>query len=117
MFRIDDPNDFPTGDVTVLYEFEVTGEPELRSGKGAPGTGKLYVNGRQVGEVDMDITVPFLFSAEGLSIGYDYGDSVDHDNYRTTFEFTGTIKQVTHDLSGDAIHDAKATIRHDLSKQ
>jgi arylsulfatase len=123
MFRIDDPNDLPTGNVTVLYEFEVTGKPELRQGKGTPGTGKLFVNGNQVGSVDMDVTVPFLFSAEGLSIGSDYGDSVDHDNYRTTFDFTGTIKQVTFDLSEDALDDAEqllrteATTRHDLSKQ
>jgi hypothetical protein len=103
--------------VTVLYEFEVTGDPEPRSGKGAPGTGRLFVNGTKVGEVDMDPTVPFLFSAEGLSVGSDYGDSVDHDSYRTTFDFTGTIKQVTFDLSGDAIHDAEADTRHGLSKQ
>jgi hypothetical protein len=71
----------------------------------------------------MDVTVPFLFSAEGLSIGSDYGDSVDHDNYRTTFDFTGTVNQVTFDLSEDALDDAdkalrnEATTRHDLSKQ
>jgi arylsulfatase len=121
MFRIDDPNDLPTGDITVLYEFEVTGDPELRSGKGAPGTGRLFVNGNKVGEVDMDVTVPFLFSAEGLSIGSDYGDSVDHENYRTTFGFTGTVKQVVYDLSAGAIHDAEAEAeaasRHGLSKQ
>jgi len=123
MFRIDDTNDLPSGDVTVIYEFEVTGKPELRSGKGTPGTGKLFVNGNQVGSVDMDVTVPFLFSAEGLSVGSDYGDSVDHDNYRTTFDFTGTVKQVTFDLSADALDDAEAMMRaesirrHDLSKQ
>jgi arylsulfatase len=123
MYRIDDSNALPTGDVTVLYEFEVTGKPELRSGKGAPGTGKLFVDGNQVGSVDMDVTVPFLFSAEGLSVGSDYGDSVDHDNYRTTFPFTGTVKRVTFDLSEDALDDAEkllrteATTRHDLSKQ
>ena len=71
----------------------------------------------------MDVTVPFIFSIEGLSVGSDYGDSVDHDNYRTTFDFTGEIKQVTFDLSEDALDDAEkllrseATTRHDLSKQ
>jgi arylsulfatase A-like enzyme len=117
MFRIDDANDIPTGDVTVLYEFEVTGEPELRSGKGAPGTGKLFVNGAQVGAVDMDVTVPFIFSAEGLSVGSDYGDSVDHEHYRTTFPFTGTVKQVAYDLSGTAIQDAEAETRRGMSQQ
>ena len=95
----------------------MTGKPELRSGKGAPGTGRLYVNGNLVGEVDIDPTVPFIFSAEGLSVGSDYGDSVDHDNYRTTFPFTGTINQVAFDLSGEAIHDAEVDTRHGLSKQ
>ena len=117
MFRIDDANDIPTGDVTVLYEFEVTGEPELRSGRGAPGTGKLFVNGAQVGAVDMDVTVPFIFSAEGLSVGSDYGDSVDHEHYRTTFPFTGTVKQVAYDLSGTAIQDAEAETRRGMSQQ
>jgi hypothetical protein len=62
----------------------------------------LFVNGEQVGAVDMDSTVPFIFSAEGRSVGSDYGDSVGHGNYRTTFDFTGTIKQVAFDLSGEA---------------
>ena len=113
----------PEGDLTIQYAFKVTGDPDLRNSKGAPGTGILAINGEKVGSVDMDVTVPFLFSAEGLSVGSDYGDSVDHDNYRTTFDFTGDIKQVTFDLSGHALEDAEAmmrteaTRRHDLSKQ
>ena len=86
-------------------------------GNGAPGTGTLYVNGKKVGAVDMDVTVPFLFSLEGISIGHDYGDSVDHDNYKPTFPFTGTVKQVAFDLSGDAIKNAEAQTRHAMSKQ
>ena len=65
----------------------------------------------------MDVTVPFLLSIEGISIGHDYGDSVDHDNYKPTFPFTGTVKQVTFDLSGDAINDAEAETRRAMSKQ
>jgi arylsulfatase len=117
MFRIDDSNPLPEGDVTVVYEFEVTGDADTRQGKGAPGTGTLLVNGKKVGDVDMDVTVPILFSIEGISVGKDYGDSVDHANYKPTFPFTGTIKQVTFDLSGDAIQDAEAAARHALSKQ
>jgi hypothetical protein len=43
----------------------------------------------------MDKTTPFIFCIEGLSIGFDYGDTVDHANYRDSFPFTGTIKKVT----------------------
>jgi len=33
---------------------------------------------------------------------------VGHENYRDSFPFTGSITKVTHDISGDAIHDAEA---------
>lgn len=102
---------------TILYEFEATGEAEPRKGNGAPGTGTLYINGKKAGSVDVDATVPFLFSIEGISIGHDYGDSVDHADYKPTFPFTGTVKQVTIDLSGDAIKDAEAETRRAMSKQ
>jgi hypothetical protein len=77
----------------------------------------LHPNGKKVGAVDMDVTVPFIFSIEGISIGHDYGDSVDHDNYKPTFPFTRTVKQVTFDLSGEAIKNAEAEARHAMSKQ
>ena len=117
MFRIDAADKMPEGDVTVIYEFEVTGKPDIRSGKGAPGTGKLYVNGKKVGEVDMDVTVPLLFCIEGLSIGHDYGDTVDGDNYQPPNKFSGTVKQVAYDLSGEAIKDAEHETRRAMSKQ
>jgi arylsulfatase len=103
--------------LTILYEFEVTSAGEPMRGNGAPGTGTLYVNGKKVGSVDMDVTVPFLFSIEGLSIGHDYGDSVDHANHKPPFRFTGNIEKVTFDLSGDAIRNAEAETRRALSNQ
>jgi hypothetical protein len=116
-FKITSDVDVPEGDITLVYEFEVTGEPDIRSGKGAPGTGKLFINGRQVGSVDMDVTVPIIFSAEGISVGSDYGDSVDHEAYKPPFSFTGTVKRVTFDVSGEAIQDAEAQMRRALAKQ
>jgi arylsulfatase len=116
-FRIVAEDDLPEGDLTILYEFEVTGKGDPSKGEGAPGTGTLYVNGEEVGSVDMDVTVPFLFCIEGLSVSHDYGDSVDHANYQPPFPFTGTIEKVTYDLSGDAIRNAEAETRHTLSKQ
>jgi arylsulfatase len=117
MFRIDTPQAVPEGDVKVAYEFEVTGEPDIRAGNGAPGIGRLFLNGEPAGEVVMDVTVPLLFSAEGMSIGYDYGDSVDHENYGPPFRFTGTVNSVVFDLSGDATIDDEAEARHTMSKQ
>jgi arylsulfatase A-like enzyme len=116
-FRIVSDQPLPSGDVTIQYGFQVTGEPDLRNGKGAPGTGILAVNGHRAGSVDMDVTVPFIFCIEGLSVGYDYGDAVDHDNYDDAFPFTGTIGKVTFDVSGEAIHDAEAVSRRLLGRQ
>jgi hypothetical protein len=65
----------------------------------------------------MDVTVPFLFSIEGLSVSHDYGDSVDHQNYKPPFPFTGTLEKVTYDLSGDAIKNAEAETRRAMSQQ
>jgi arylsulfatase len=77
----------------------------------------LYTCGRQVDQVDIDVTVPLIFSAEGVSCGRDYGDSVDHEAYKPPFRFTGTINSVAYDLSGDAIEDAEAEMRRAMSKQ
>jgi hypothetical protein len=116
-FRIVSDQPLPEGDLTIQYGFEVTGDPDLRNGKGAPGTGILAVNGEEVGSVDMDVTVPYIFCIEGLSVGYDYGDTVDHDHYLDAFPFTGTVKKVTYDVSGEAIHDAEAVARRLLGRQ
>jgi arylsulfatase A-like enzyme len=109
--------DLPTGDVNVMLEFEKTGDADIRAGKGAPGTATLIQNGEVVGSVDMDVTVPLIFSAEGMTVGRDYGDSVSKAIYQPPFDFTGTVKQVTFDLSGDAIEDAEAERRRAMSKQ
>ncbi len=66
---------------------------------------------------DMDVTVPIIFSAEEISCGSDYGDSVDHEDYKPPFQFTGTLKRVTFDVSGEAIQDAEAEMRRALVKQ
>jgi arylsulfatase A-like enzyme len=116
-FRITSEEDVREGDVTITYEFETTGKPDTRNGKGAPGKGKLLISGKQVGEVDMDVTVPLLFSIEGMSCGWDYGDGVDKQIYKPPFRFTGTIKRVAFDLSGEAIKDAEAETRKALAKQ
>ena len=116
-YRIVSDADLPSGDLTIQYGFEVTGDPDFENGSGAPGTGILAVNGKKIGSVDMDKTTPYIFCIEGVSVGYDYGDAVDHKNYRGSFHFTGTVKKVTYDVSGEAIHDAKAIARRLLGRQ
>ena len=117
MFRIDPSDQLAEGDHTIVYEFEVTGQGDHQKGEGNPGTGTLVVDGKKVGSVDMDVTVPFIFSIEGISIGHDYGDSVDHENYKPTYPFTGTVRRVEFDISGDAVKNAEAETRKAMSHQ
>ena len=117
MFRIDAADKLAEGDHTIVYEFEVTGQGDHQQGEGNPGTGTLVVDGKKVGSVDMDVTVPFIFSIEGVSVAHDYGDSVDHANYKPTYPFTGTVKRVSFDISGDAVNNAEAETRKAMSHQ
>ena len=106
----------PTGRATLRYEFEPTGEPDLRTGKGAPGRAELYVDDKLVGAEEFSVTVPILFGIEGLSCGYDFGEAVSHA-YHSPFPFTGTIHKVIVDLSGELIKDDEATLRAMMAQQ
>jgi hypothetical protein len=102
--------DVPEGKSTLRYEFEPTGMPNIASGKGAPGRAQLYINGELVGNTEFPMTVPLTFGIEGLSCGYDCGEAVTH-KYHAPFTFTGLVKNVTVDLSGDLIEDDEAKVR------
>ena len=108
--------DVPQGPVSLRYEFEPTGKPDPRNGRGAPGRGQLYIDGKLVGNSDFPTTVPILFGIEGLSCGYDFGEAVSHE-YQSPFTFSGRIQQVTFDLSGELIKDDEAAVRILMSRQ
>ena len=94
----------PAGPVTVRFEFEVTTPPKPREVLGAGGLGQLYFDGKLVANTEIPITTPILFGLEGLSCGYDAGAAVV-PTYTSPFTFTGTIKKVTVDVSGELFVD------------
>ncbi len=106
----------PAGLVTLRYEFEPTSPPDLAHGRGAGGRAQLYVDGRLVGHAEFPATVPLSFGSGGLTCGYDSGSSVSQD-YIPPFRFTGTIRKVTVDLSGELIEDDEAEIARLLATQ
>jgi arylsulfatase A-like enzyme len=108
--------DVPEGACTLRYEFEPTGESKIREGKGTPGRGQLYINGELVGITEFPVTVPIVFGIEGLSCGYDFGEAVTH-KYMAPFRFTGKIKKVVTDMSGDLIEDDDAKVRLLMAQQ
>jgi arylsulfatase len=108
----------PTGKHQLRFEFEVTGPPEIKAGKGAPGRAQLYFDGKLVGQADFPYTTPLTFGVAGgaLECGMDSGAPVTPD-YRPPFEFTGTIDSVTVDVSGELIRDSESEMRQIMARQ
>ena len=107
----------PEGEVELRYEFEPTGKPDVAQGKGVPTRGQLYINRKLVASIDMPHSVLNLFGTEGLTCGYDGGDRVAAEEYNDTFAFTGSIKRVTLDLSGELIQDTEADMKIAMARQ
>jgi arylsulfatase len=107
----------PEGRHQLRYEFEVTGQPDIHKGKGAPGRGQLYIDGTPVGQVEMPVTTPLALGlAGGVAIGADPGAPVTPE-YRSPFAFTGKIHTVTIDVSGERIVHGEAEMRLVMARQ
>src|SRR5262249_7114883 len=103
------------------YEFQPTGKPDIANGKGTPGRGRLFINGKLVGETEFPFTVPLLLSlGAGLSAGRNPGSPVSQ-LYQPPFPFTGTLFKVTADVSGETLQSAeevrKASAKRAMSSQ
>jgi arylsulfatase len=104
-FQVVSNADVPDGPVSLRYEFEPTGKPDLKKGKGSPGKAQLYINKKLVGELQLPYTVPLALGiGSGIFIGRNSGSPVS-TNYEPPFAFTGTIANVTVDLSGQLLPD------------
>ncbi len=88
---VSSPQPLAPGRHTVLYEFAYDG------GKpGSGGTSRLSVDGKQVGEVRVARTMPFMYSAdEGTDVGVDNETPVTEDYRQGANKFTGRIHKVT----------------------
>jgi arylsulfatase A-like enzyme len=100
----------------LRFEFEPTGPPDMPNGKGAPGRLQLYIDGTMVGNTDTALTTPFMFNPGALTCGANPGSPVTPD-YEGPFTFTGTLKSVTLDVSGELISDPEAELRVHLARQ
>ncbi|MGZ4848152.1 MAG: arylsulfatase, partial [Halobacteriota archaeon] len=116
-FWLKSEEEVPEGEVELRYEFEPTGKPDIAQGKGVPARGQLYINRKLVASIDMPHSVPIMFGTQGLSCGYDGGEPAAPEEYREPFRFTGTIKRVTLDLSGELIPDTEAEMKIALARQ
>ena len=92
----------PKGDVNVRYEFTADNPGKPATG----GTGRLFINEKQVAEDRLEHTVPLRFSGyAGMDIGTDNGlPVVPKLRYSWLPKvFRGTIKKVEFDLGPDRV--------------
>lgn len=107
----------PPGKHELRVEFEPTGKPDIKQGKGAPAHVQLYVDGQLSAEGDLPVTIPLdIGITEGLACGRDEGSSVTTE-YRGPFAFTGDLERVVVDVSGELIEDKHAALRSVMAHQ
>src|SRR5208337_936874 len=97
----------PAGEHQVRMEFAYAG-----GGLGKGGKATLYVDGKQVGEGDIPMTLAMIFSADdGCDVGEDSGAPVSPDYGSRGNAFNGRIKGVQ-----IAIAEAAESLDHLVSK-
>ncbi len=107
----------PEGRHSLRFEFEATGKPDIARGKGSAGRAQLYLDGKLVGEEQYPHTTPLSMGLTGgWSVGADPGAPVG-PFYNSPFEFTGTVRSVTIDVSGEVIKDEEAEMRKIMARQ
>lgn len=96
--RVSSTEQLPVGRVRVRFSYQPTAAPDVRSGRGAPGIGRLFFDDRLVGEGHLPVTIPLaLGTGAGLTIGRNPGSAIS-TMYEAPFPFTGRVSTVTYDL-------------------
>jgi arylsulfatase len=115
-FEVTSTEAVPPGDHELRFEFEPQGEPDPAYGHGMPGRFQLYVDNALVGAREVPWTTPFMFNPGAMTCGADPGSTVT-TAYAAPFRFTGTLHQVTVDLSGELIQDKESELRAAMARQ
>jgi len=79
----------PDGPVTITYDFVYDG-----GGPGKGGTGTISINGKKVGEGELERTIPFIYGTETADVGIDLYSAVSHDYKKGDNEFNGKIRKI-----------------------
>ncbi len=94
-----------------------TGKPDIAHGKGAPAKVTLLVDGKAVAERELPYTIPLRAGQGGaMIVGVDAGSPVSPE-YKPPFKFTGELKRVIVDVSGESVSDHEAEMKAWLRKQ
>jgi arylsulfatase len=116
-FYVKSKDAVPLGHHFLSTQFEPTGKPDFAQGKGTPGVVTLLVDGKEIGRGDLPVTTPNRLAQGGaMLVGADSGAAVTPE-YNAPFPFTGSLKRVIVDVSGEHVVDHEAEMRIALAKQ
>ena len=107
----------PSGEHRLRVEVVATGKPDFATGRGSHAFVRLMVDDDVVGEGELPWTVPNLYATTGLSCGYAAYDSVDPARYLPPFKFTGTLRRVVLDLTGEVTLNPEAEMTRLMTQQ
>ena len=117
IFHVRSETTVPSGRHFLSVEFEPTGQPDVKNGKGTPGRVRLFVDGDEVGHGDLPVTTPIRLAQGGaMLVGADTGSAVTSD-YAAPFRFSDRIHRVIVDVSGEHVEDYEAQMKIALAKQ
>ncbi|MFG1626718.1 arylsulfatase [Kribbella sp. NPDC049227] len=116
LYKVSTPEALPAGPHKLRFEFEPTGQPDMANGRGTPGKMQLYVDETLVAQAEAPVTTPFILNPGALTCGANPGSPVTPD-YPSPFRFTGTLRTVTIDVSGDLITDTESELRAAMARQ
>jgi arylsulfatase A-like enzyme len=117
LLHVESVETVPQGRHSLRFEFEPTGQADIKAGKGVPGQAQLYIDDRLVGQTNFPFTVPITYGlGGGIACGADSGSPVTNA-YQPPFPFTGKLYEVMIDVSGDLIRDEEAEIRLVMARQ
>jgi arylsulfatase A-like enzyme len=106
-YQVESTRTVPEGRSQLRFEFEPTGKPDIAHGKGTPGEVRLFVNRELIGQCAIPVTIPLIIGiGGGFAVGRNAGSPISN-LYSSPFPFTGTIYQVTVDVSGKMIQDVQ----------
>jgi len=116
-YYVKSKSNVPEGKHFLSMEFTPTGEADVKKGKGTPGTVVLMLDGKEIGKGDIPVTTPIrLGQGAQMLVGADTGSAVTPE-YTAPFKFTGKIKKVIVDVSGEHVVDHESEMRIFLAKQ
>jgi arylsulfatase len=116
-YYVKSKSDAPAGHHFLSMEFTPTGKSDVKNGKGTAGSVKLFVDGKEVGAGKLPVTTPLRLAQGGaMLVGADTGATVTPE-YKPPFRFTGVIKRVILDVSGERVVDHEAEMRVMVAKQ